>query len=134
MERALKDSTPTAPILSKRLHRRRGTRGGRRKKKKVRQLSTGLFNLAGVDFSSEELEVMAQGLKFAPDKYLDKFETYTDIEKYARKLNIKKHFCAQPPGPVVVDDPDGYAHSGLKNNSVFNPKKTTYKELRCDPI
>lgn len=42
------------------------------------------------------MEVLAQGLKFAPDKNLDKFESYVVIEKYLRKLNIQKHFCGQP--------------------------------------
>lgn len=50
LEGTLQDSTSTTSILPERPCRRRGTRGGGRKKKKERQLSTGLFNLAGISF------------------------------------------------------------------------------------
>lgn len=90
------------------------------------QLNTALFNLAGAHFSEEKMEVLTKGLKFAPDKNLDKLKAFIDIEKYVRKLNIKKHFGSLPNPPSVGTGDQKFVHSRLKNNSVFNPKKGTH--------
>lgn len=129
MERTLQNPTHHTPTFQ-RTYRKRGSRGRRRKKKKTGQLNTGIFNLSGVDLSEEELLVLSQGLKFAPSKNIDKFDVFVDIEKFIRKLNIKKHFSLQanissPPNGIETT----YLHSGLKNNSVFNPKKSTHHHI-----
>lgn len=67
----------------------RGKRGGR-KKKKESVLGKGIYNLSSSAFTDEELKVMDLGLKFAPDKRLNKFEAYIDHQKFMRKLNLKK--------------------------------------------
>lgn len=83
------------PETPQRTYRKRGGRGGRGKKKEKRKLNQGIFNLAGVEFSDEELELLCQGLKFAPDKDIDMFELFIDIEKYIRKYKYKyqETFC-----------------------------------------
>lgn len=131
MVRTIQNSTHNTTV-PQRIYKKRGKRGRGRKKKKTRQLNTGIFNLTGLNFSEEELKVLAQGLKFAPDKNVNKFELFVDIEKYIGKLNNKNKFASlsnisQPPLVDCI-----HQHSGLRNNSVFNPKilrclKTWYK-------
>lgn len=58
----------------------RGNRGGKKKKEK-RTLGKGIFNLSDVTFTEEEMNILDLGLKFAPEKSLDKFETYIDLKK-----------------------------------------------------
>lgn len=58
----------------------RSKRGGI-KKKKTRVL---------LENWSVELDVIALGLKY--DKDLDKFEAYIDLQKFVRKMNVKKFF------------------------------------------
>lgn len=60
-----------------------------------RVLGKGIYNLSHVQFSNDELKVLDLGLKFAPDKSLDKFEVYIDLHKFMRKLNTKKTFCIE---------------------------------------
>lgn len=48
-----------------------------------------------------------------------------DIVEYIRKLNIKKHFSGQISNPIPKETDDPFIHSSLKNNSVFNPKKSS---------
>lgn len=115
MEGTLQDPTPATPKLPQRPHRKKN-------KKKMGQLNTGLFNLARVQVLEEEMEVLAQGLKFAPDKNLDKFKVIVDVEKNARKLNIK-HYAGIPMIPPSDPTADDFLHSGLKNKSEFHPKK-----------
>lgn len=71
----------------------RGRRGGKKKKKASKLLGQGIFNLSNVQFTQDELGVLELGLKYAPDKPLDKFEAYIDLQKFLRKLYIKKTFC-----------------------------------------
>lgn len=123
LERTLSNSTQL-PKSSQRIYRKRGRRGGRGKKKEKKQLNQGIFNLTGVEFSDQEMEVLRQGLKFAPDKDIEKFELFIDVEKYIRKLNIKKHFAGQATHQSEGTSHTPFVHSG-KNNSVFNLKKGT---------
>lgn len=67
----------------------RGCRGGRKKKKKS-ALGKGIYNLSNATFTDEEHQVLNLGLKFAPDRTLDTFEAYIDLQKFMRKLNLKK--------------------------------------------
>lgn len=110
-------------IHTKKFGKRKQTRGRRRgknKKKKMRILGKGIYNLSDVQFSKEELEVLDLGLKFAPDKPLDKFEVYIDLQKFMRKLNIKKHFAMNTDNRIKENSE--YIQTNLRNNSIFNLK------------
>lgn len=48
------------------------------------------MNISGVELTENEIRVLDKGLKFAPKKNLNKFNTYIDINKFARSLHIKK--------------------------------------------
>ena len=128
MERTLQNPTYYTTV-PQRVYRQRGKQGGARKKKTKGQLDAGIFYLAGVSFSEDELRVLAQGLKFAPDKNIYKFQLFIDIEKYIRKLNIKKFFASRSFTNPLGAGETGYQHSGLKNNSVFNPQKGTHHHI-----
>lgn len=65
------------------------------------------------------MKILDLGLKFAPEKSLDKFETYIYLKKFMRKLNLKKHFFTNKDTRIRKEPL--YVHTGLKNNSIFNP-------------
>lgn len=67
--------------------------------------------------SREELLVLDKGIKFAPKKGLNKFETYVGVQKFIRKLNLKKYYALNPVEKAIRNT----NHTSLKNNSVFNP-------------
>lgn len=73
-----------------------------------------------MQFSDDELKVLDLGLKFAPDKTLDKLEVYIDLQKFMRKLNLKKHFALNVDNRIL-EHPE-YVQTNLRNNSMFNPK------------
>lgn len=73
LEKTLPHSTQF-PFFPQRTYRKRGRE---RKKKEKGQINQGIFNLAGVQFTDKELEVLNQGLKFAPNKDVDKFDLLT---------------------------------------------------------
>lgn len=58
-----------------------------------------------------------KGIKFAPKKGLNKFETYVGVQKFIRKLNIKKYYALNPVEKMVINN----KFTNLRNNSVFNP-------------
>lgn len=90
----------------------RGTRGGKKKKKRI--LGQGIHNLSNVQFTDDEIKVLDLRLKFAPDKTIDKFEVYIDLQKCIRTLNIKKHFALNK-GNRMLDDPE-FLQTNLRNN------------------
>lgn len=68
---------------------------------------------------------MDKSLKFAPIKNLNTFDTYINIQKYVRTLNIKKYFLSKPivrPTPNIVEP-----STHLRNRSTFNPLTTGNK-------
>lgn len=67
--------------------RKRGRRSGRRTQKKQTSIGTGIYNLSDINFNKEEIRVLDKGLKYAPIKNLNKFDTYVHIQKYVRTLN-----------------------------------------------
>lgn len=77
---------------------KRGVRGGRRLriKKKKDVAGTGIFNPSMAILSDAEKHVLDRGLKFAPPRRLNKFETYMDVHKFVRKLNIKRYMSSNP--------------------------------------
>ena len=90
-------------------------------------IGTGIFNLSGVDLTEDEIRVLDKGLKFAPVRNLNKFETYVSVQKYIRNLNLKKYFLSNPviKNNIAVTS----HHSTLRNKSVFNPQYTDTKHL-----
>lgn len=55
-----------------------------------------MFNISGVELTRNERKVLDKGLKFAPKRNLNIFDTYIDIQRYTRKLNIQKYFLNKP--------------------------------------
>lgn len=51
----------------------------------------GIFNISGIELTKRALQVLDQGLKFAPKTPLNNFETYVGIQKFIRSINIMKH-------------------------------------------
>lgn len=98
----------------------RGKRGGKQKKKKG-VLGQGIFNLSDAVFTEDELKILDLGLKYAPEKGIDKFEVYIDLQKFIRKLKIKKHYALNHEA-IPMTEADGFVHTKLRNNSIFNPK------------
>lgn len=56
----------------------------------------GIFNLSSKTLSDLEISLLNKGFKFAPPKKLNKFQTYIDVHRYVRKINIKQHFALAP--------------------------------------
>lgn len=102
----------------------RGRRAGRKLQKKKVPTGEGIFNLSGVPLNSNEIKVLDKGLKFAPTNNLNKFETYVNILKYMKKLNIKKHFISNTTGRTARNNSLG---TGLRNKSIFNPPSSDNK-------
>lgn len=76
------------------------------------------------------MKVLDSGLKYAPDKELDKFEVYIDLQKFVRKLNIKKFFALNRKEKNQANQQiPYYKHSNLRNNSIFNPKTQQNESL-----
>lgn len=119
LERTLQTSIPITSTTHRR--KKRGCRGGRQKKKK-RQLESGIFNL------TSELLILQEGLKFAPGRFLNKFDTMIDIEKFSRKRNIKK-IVMESKSKHIQPMETTHAQSGLKNKSMFNPKPYSQKYI-----
>lgn len=73
--------------------------------------------MSGKDLSREEILTLDKGIKFAPKKGLNKFKTYVGVQKFIRKLNIKKYYALNPVEKTVINN----KFTSLRNNSVFNP-------------
>lgn len=104
-------------------HPLRRTEETRRKNpiRKEGDIGDRIFNLTDVPLTREELVVLDIGLKYAPVKNLDKFETYISIQKYIRKLNIKKYLIEKPINASTTQS-NSVVHSNLRNRSTYNPK------------
>lgn len=61
---------------------------------------------------------MDKGIKYAPKKGLNKFETYIGIQKCIRKLNVKKYYAQNPVERAAIEG----NFTELRNKSVFNHK------------
>lgn len=79
----------------------------------------GIFNLSDVTFTLDELKVLVLGLKYAPDRDLNKYDIFIDFQKFMRKINIKKHFSRATP--QLEQEVPYFNHTNLRNNLVFNP-------------
>lgn len=72
------------------------------------------------------MKILDLGLKYAPEKSIDKFETYIDLKKFMRKLNLKKLFAIN--NSKTKEEPL-YVQTTLKNNSTFNPPTSGNQSL-----
>lgn len=76
------------------------------------------------------MRVLDLGLKYAPEKSLDPFEVFIDLQKFVRKLNIRKFFAIKGEQEPQKENEDSiYKHSKLKNNSTFNPNTQQNESL-----
>lgn len=73
------------------------------------------------------MHVLDRGLKFVPTQNLNKFQTYVNIQKCVRTLNIKKYFLSNPINRKLTIY--GGVHSNLLNKSTFNPPNIDNKYL-----
>lgn len=74
----------------------RGRREGRRKIKKDKiLLGIGIYNISGTNLWDDGLRVLDKGLKFAPVRNFNKFQTYVNLQKFVSTLNSKKIFFVQ---------------------------------------
>lgn len=118
-----KESTSRRQIKIK-SRTKRGNRAGKRLKKKKRTLGENVVNLSGIELTTEQLAVLDKGLKHAPVRNLNKFETYIGIQKYIRKIYIKKYILNNPfqKQNVSIEPSTKPVHSALQNNLVYNPQ------------
>lgn len=56
----------------------------------------GIFNFSGVELTEDEQRFLSRGLKYAPPRRLSKFYTFVDVQKYIRKINIKRYLISNP--------------------------------------
>lgn len=70
------------------------------------------------------MAVLDKGLKHAPVKNLNKFNTYIGIQKYIRKINIKKYMLSNPASLETIQHRtiNKVQHRTLRNNSIYNPQ------------
>lgn len=95
--------------------------GWRAQSKKVKEINgDGIFNLSSQTLTKAETALLSKGLKFAPPKKLNKFQTYMDIHRFVCKVNIKQHFATNQTTQNMVAQ-QHFQHSGLSNASTINP-------------
>lgn len=77
------------------------------------------------------MAVLDKGLKHAPKSNLNKFNTYIGIQKYIRKINIKKYMMNNlwKPGNSRIEITQPEVHSTLRNASLFNPQITNNQNV-----
>lgn len=89
-------------------------------KKEKNLTSDGIFNLSSVTLSDPEKSLLNKGLKFAPPRGLDKFQTYIDIHKFVRRVNIKRYMASNPISNTGTSSKE-YRHSGLSKLPSLTP-------------
>lgn len=83
-------------------------------------MGKGIINLSGVELAGEEMITLDKGLKFVPPRNISKFQTFIDVHKYTRKLNVKRYFLSKPVSYQPTET-STVVHSGLANVSLFRP-------------
>lgn len=89
------------------------------------------MNISGKEITTEELAVLDKGLKHAPTNNLNKSNTYIGIQKYIRKINIKKYVMNNlwKPNTPRIDTTQLEVHSTLQNASTFNPQMSNNQNI-----
>uniref|UniRef100_A0A8C5MAL6 Uncharacterized protein n=1 Tax=Leptobrachium leishanense TaxID=445787 RepID=A0A8C5MAL6_9ANUR len=113
---------------------RRGKRAGKqlRKREKRKEIapSKGIFNLSDRILTRTETSVLNKGLKFAPTKNIDKFGVYIDLQRFKRKLSLKKYFLKTPVESSISHNPTPITHTKLRNKSKFFPRHMISDEMK----
>uniref|UniRef100_A0A8C5QN04 GIY-YIG domain-containing protein n=1 Tax=Leptobrachium leishanense TaxID=445787 RepID=A0A8C5QN04_9ANUR len=98
------------------------------KNSKLRELQAGIFNLSNVDLDESEISLLNKGLKFAPTKEPNDFALFLDLQRFLRKLSIKKFFYKKeesfkPEAPSIAetDIQEVLPHTKFKRKSTFFP-------------
>lgn len=82
----------------------------------------GVFNLSGEELTKSDKLTLNQGLKYAPRKPLNTFQIFLDVQKYTRKLSIKRYFLTNPiMRNYTQAEKENLGGMGLRNASLFNP-------------
>lgn len=89
----------------------------------------GIFNLSGQPLTHEEIGVLDKGLKYAPTKNLHKFYTYIGIQKYVRRLNIKKYFTSNTAKSNKMAQKKRSYIEPCKINQFINPPPKDNKHI-----
>lgn len=55
-----------------------------------------VLNLSATILSTSELSVLSKGLGFSPTNSFNMFQTLMDVNRFARKLTLRKHFLNSP--------------------------------------
>lgn len=96
---------PSLPLKRKKKKREKETkspqkirRGGRRRKKLLQPNRTttentvNVLNLSKRELTISETTLLAKGLNFLPIRHFNLFETVLDVNKFVRKLTLRKHY------------------------------------------
>lgn len=54
---------------------------------------TTVINMSASILSKHELNVLSKGLNFCPTKNFNLYNTILDVNRFARSLTLRKHFC-----------------------------------------
>uniref|UniRef100_A0A8C5QHV8 Uncharacterized protein n=1 Tax=Leptobrachium leishanense TaxID=445787 RepID=A0A8C5QHV8_9ANUR len=111
--------------------KRRGCRGGylaQERKKRKTERTVGIFNLSGQTLTQGQIGVLKKGLKYVPNRKGDSFNTFVDLQKFKRKLCLKRFFAKTPIERAIIYD-NKYVHTSLKEKSRFYPRHMISKEI-----
>ncbi|XP_075441249.1 importin-8-like [Ascaphus truei] len=93
--------------LPKRTRRSPKRRANKEKKNGTLMQENNVVNISGVDLREGEIKVLNKGLNFGIQDNFDLFNTVIDLQKYIRKLSLKKFFNSRQPAVSGVSTPDG---------------------------
>lgn len=94
--------------------------GGRSSQKRGRVWKTLASNLSTATIFVAEKMVLNHGLKFAPSRPLNKFQTFIDLHKYIPKINIKRNMITNPFRSNKMASTD-IRNTSLPSASLFDP-------------
>uniref|UniRef100_A0A8C5M9D4 Reverse transcriptase domain-containing protein n=1 Tax=Leptobrachium leishanense TaxID=445787 RepID=A0A8C5M9D4_9ANUR len=109
----------------------RGCRGGKlvqERKKRQDKRSIGIINLSGHNLTQGQIGVLSKGLKYVPKQQGDTFNTFVDLQKFKRKLCLKRFFAKKPLERIITST-NQYVHTTLKEKSQFYPRYMISKEI-----
>lgn len=52
--------------------------------------------MSKVELKAEEISTLSKGLKYAPKVKLNTFQSFIEIQKFTKQLNLKKYFAQNP--------------------------------------
>uniref|UniRef100_A0A8C5QXH9 Uncharacterized protein n=1 Tax=Leptobrachium leishanense TaxID=445787 RepID=A0A8C5QXH9_9ANUR len=90
----------------------------------------GIFNLSGKELTHGEIGLLNKGLKFVPERKMNSFNTYIDMQRFKRNLCLKKFFVKTPMERKVMEE-NKYQQTSLREKSKFYPKHMLSKEIEA---